>query len=157
MPKAQIATRTEEIARLLQLEPYLDRRPSDLSGGQRQRVAIGRSLVRSPDPRAVRPPDFAGVCLSDPFRRMEDVFDRLRAEGIGGIVNLPTIAVMMTSSGDRIFESLCEREAAALEKARAAGFRTLRILCDDAHGAGTDDTIRLGELAGRLVIRDGGQ
>ncbi|MCC5974384.1 MAG: hypothetical protein JJT81_10075 [Rubellimicrobium sp.] len=88
---------------------------------------------------------------------MEDVFDRLRAEGIGGIVNLPTIAVMMTSSGDRIFESLCEREAAALEKARAAGFRTLRILCDDAHGAGTDDTIRLGELAGRLVIRDGGQ
>lgn len=49
MPKAQVATRTEEIARLLQLEPYLDRKPSDLSGGQRQRVAIGRSLVRSPE------------------------------------------------------------------------------------------------------------
>jgi multiple sugar transport system ATP-binding protein len=49
MPKAQVASRTEEIARLLQLEPYLDRRPSDLSGGQRQRVAIGRSLVRSPE------------------------------------------------------------------------------------------------------------
>jgi ABC-type sugar transport system ATPase subunit len=49
MPKVQIAARTEEIARMLQLEPYLDRRPSDLSGGQRQRVAIGRSLVRSPE------------------------------------------------------------------------------------------------------------
>lgn len=49
MPKAQVAARTEEIARLLQLEPYLDRRPADLSGGQRQRVAIGRSLVRSPE------------------------------------------------------------------------------------------------------------
>ncbi len=49
LPKAQVAARTEEIARLLQLEPYLDRRPSDLSGGQRQRVAIGRSLVRSPE------------------------------------------------------------------------------------------------------------
>ncbi|MEO0677438.1 MAG: ATP-binding cassette domain-containing protein, partial [Pseudomonadota bacterium] len=33
---------------LLQLEPYLDRRPSDLSGGQRQRVAMGRAIVRRP-------------------------------------------------------------------------------------------------------------
>jgi ABC-type sugar transport system ATPase subunit len=38
-----------EVARLLQLEPYLDRRPAQLSGGQRQRVAIGRALVRKPE------------------------------------------------------------------------------------------------------------
>jgi multiple sugar transport system ATP-binding protein len=37
-----------EAARILQLEPYLDRRPRDLSGGQRQRVAIGRAIVRQP-------------------------------------------------------------------------------------------------------------
>jgi multiple sugar transport system ATP-binding protein len=37
-----------EVARLLQLEPYLDRKPAQLSGGQRQRVAIGRALLRNP-------------------------------------------------------------------------------------------------------------
>jgi ABC-type sugar transport system ATPase subunit len=40
--------RAREVARILQLEPYLDRRPAELSGGQRQRVAIGRALVRQP-------------------------------------------------------------------------------------------------------------
>ena len=38
----------DEAARILQLEPYLERRPKDLSGGQRQRVAIGRAIVRHP-------------------------------------------------------------------------------------------------------------
>jgi multiple sugar transport system ATP-binding protein len=37
-----------DAARILQLEPYLERRPRDLSGGQRQRVAIGRAIVRDP-------------------------------------------------------------------------------------------------------------
>ncbi len=37
------------MARVLDLEQYLDRRPKQLSGGQRQRVAIGRAIVRSPD------------------------------------------------------------------------------------------------------------
>ena len=37
------------MARLLQLEPLLRRKPAQLSGGQRQRVAIGRALVRDPD------------------------------------------------------------------------------------------------------------
>jgi alpha-glucoside transport system ATP-binding protein len=36
------------VAKILQLEPYLDRLPKALSGGQRQRVAIGRSIVRDP-------------------------------------------------------------------------------------------------------------
>ncbi len=38
-----------EIAKMLQLEQLLDRRPAQLSGGQRQRVAIGRALVRAPE------------------------------------------------------------------------------------------------------------
>ncbi|GGF05263.1 sugar ABC transporter ATP-binding protein [Aliidongia dinghuensis] len=37
-----------EAARILQLEPYLDRKPGQMSGGQRQRVAIGRAIVRNP-------------------------------------------------------------------------------------------------------------
>ena len=37
-----------QVARLLQIEPLLERKPSQLSGGQRQRVAMGRALVRDP-------------------------------------------------------------------------------------------------------------
>lgn len=47
-PKAEIARRVEEAARLLDLHDYLDRRPKALSGGQRQRVAMGRAIVREP-------------------------------------------------------------------------------------------------------------
>ena len=48
-PKPLIAQRVARAAALLQLEPFLKRRPSQLSGGQRQRVAIGRAIVREPD------------------------------------------------------------------------------------------------------------
>ena len=47
-PKAEINKRVEEAARILDLEPYLDRKPKALSGGQRQRVAMGRAIVRKP-------------------------------------------------------------------------------------------------------------
>ena len=46
--KAEIARKVRETAKLLELEPYLGRKPSQLSGGQRQRVAMGRALARSP-------------------------------------------------------------------------------------------------------------
>ncbi|MGK9055152.1 ABC transporter ATP-binding protein [Neorhizobium petrolearium] len=48
MPKPEIAERITEAARMLEIEPYLERRPGQLSGGQRQRVAIGRAIVRRP-------------------------------------------------------------------------------------------------------------
>jgi sn-glycerol 3-phosphate transport system ATP-binding protein len=47
-PKDEIAERVKSASELLQLEPYLDRRPRELSGGQRQRVAMGRAIVRKP-------------------------------------------------------------------------------------------------------------
>src|SRR6201991_2080077 len=46
--KADIATRVEETAKILDLSELLDRRPAQLSGGQRQRVAMGRAIVRNP-------------------------------------------------------------------------------------------------------------
>jgi multiple sugar transport system ATP-binding protein len=46
--KSEIRERVSDAARLLDLEPYLDRKPKDLSGGQRQRVAMGRAIVRRP-------------------------------------------------------------------------------------------------------------
>ena len=47
-PAAQALARITEVARLLQIEHLLHRKPKELSGGQRQRVAIGRALVRRP-------------------------------------------------------------------------------------------------------------
>ena len=47
-PKAEIEARVAEAARMLELGPYLDRKPRALSGGQRQRVAMGRAIVRQP-------------------------------------------------------------------------------------------------------------
>ncbi|WP_144207091.1 ABC transporter ATP-binding protein [Mycobacterium tilburgii] len=52
--KMEIRKRVLDAAKLLDLEPYLYRKPKDLSGGQRQRVAMGRAIVRRPQ-----------VCLMD--------------------------------------------------------------------------------------------
>ena len=46
--KGEIEKRVHEAARILGLEPYLERKPKALSGGQRQRVAMGRAIVRQP-------------------------------------------------------------------------------------------------------------
>jgi multiple sugar transport system ATP-binding protein len=48
VPKAERLAAVREVAKILQLEELLKRRPSQLSGGQRQRVAMGRALVRKP-------------------------------------------------------------------------------------------------------------
>ncbi len=48
VPKEERAKRVAEAARILDLEPFLDRKPKNLSGGQRQRVAMGRAIVREP-------------------------------------------------------------------------------------------------------------
>jgi sn-glycerol 3-phosphate transport system ATP-binding protein len=48
MAEAEIKTRVEEAARILELAPMLERKPRQLSGGQRQRVAMGRAIVRQP-------------------------------------------------------------------------------------------------------------
>ncbi len=48
LPKDEIRSRVDEAARILDLEPYLKRKPRSLSGGQRQRVAMGRAIVRQP-------------------------------------------------------------------------------------------------------------
>src|SRR6476469_8579431 len=48
VPKAEIEKRVSDAARILDLEPFLKRKPRALSGGQRQRVAMGRAIVRQP-------------------------------------------------------------------------------------------------------------
>jgi multiple sugar transport system ATP-binding protein len=48
VPKDEIRRRVLETAKMLDLEPYLKRKPRALSGGQRQRVAMGRAIIRQP-------------------------------------------------------------------------------------------------------------
>ena len=47
-PQDEIDQKVNEAARILDLEPHLNRKPANLSGGQRQRVAMGRAIVRNP-------------------------------------------------------------------------------------------------------------
>src|SRR5438445_436726 len=48
VPDAQVAAAVAHAAKILSIEPLLDRRPRQLSGGQQQRVALGRCIVRNP-------------------------------------------------------------------------------------------------------------
>ncbi|MBK7280806.1 sn-glycerol-3-phosphate import ATP-binding protein UgpC [Candidatus Aalborgicola defluviihabitans] len=48
VPVDDIKSRVDKAAKILELGPYLQRKPRELSGGQRQRVAMGRAIVRQP-------------------------------------------------------------------------------------------------------------
>jgi multiple sugar transport system ATP-binding protein len=48
LPQAEIDTRVAAAARMLEIEPLLERKPGQISGGQKQRVAIGRAIVKEP-------------------------------------------------------------------------------------------------------------
>ena len=48
LSRREMLEKAEEAAKLVQIEPYMDRKPSELSGGQQQRVAIARALVKRP-------------------------------------------------------------------------------------------------------------
>jgi len=48
VPLAEIKQRVDKAAKILEIGPYLARKPRELSGGQRQRVAMGRAIVRQP-------------------------------------------------------------------------------------------------------------
>ena len=48
VPMDEIKTRVDKAAKILEIGPFLNRKPRELSGGQRQRVAMGRAIVRQP-------------------------------------------------------------------------------------------------------------
>jgi len=100
MPKAEIAAKVEETARVLGLSELLDRKPKDLSGGQRQRVLIARAIVTNP----------ALMLLDEPFNGLDTtsrdvlvrVLTELKQQGTG---------VVVSTHDYSLAEQLCEQTA----------------------------------------------
>jgi multiple sugar transport system ATP-binding protein len=72
---SEINAKVEEAAKILELSPYLDRKPRALSGGQRQRVALGRAIVREP----------SAFLMDEPLSNLDA---KLRVQTRSEIVNL---------------------------------------------------------------------
>jgi hypothetical protein len=100
------------------------------------------------------PPDYAGICLSDPFRRIEDVLSAVRGAGIAGVVNMPSVTAMTHPADDSPFADLRDRETAMLAEARNAGFRTLRVDGEDLWEDSGEGESCLGRICALVTVRD---
>jgi len=89
--------------------------------------ANGRLVEGLSKPRFRRVPDFAGVCLADPFRRLDDILDCVREAGIKGVVNLPTVAPLLGQPANPMIAALHDAEQQGLFHARKRGFEYLFI------------------------------
>ncbi len=87
MPKGEIAERIQRAADMLELGPFLERKPAQLSGGQRQRVAMGRAIVRDP----------AVFLMDEPLSNLDAKLRvQMRAEISSVVHNLGTTTVYVT-------------------------------------------------------------
>ncbi|MBE3638195.1 ABC transporter ATP-binding protein [Mangrovicoccus algicola] len=104
-PKAEIATATDEVSEILEIEKLLDRLPKQLSGGQAQRVAVGRALIKHPDVFLFDEPlSNLDAKLRAAMRvRITDLHKRLKAEGRPAtVVYVTHDQVEAMTMGDRI-------------------------------------------------------
>jgi multiple sugar transport system ATP-binding protein len=100
VPKDEIERRVQNAARILDLEPFLKRKPRALSGGQRQRVAMGRAIVREPQ----------AFLMDEPLSNLDAKLRvQMRAEIAGIQRNLGVTTVYVThdqieamTMGDRV-------------------------------------------------------
>src|SRR5437764_12947144 len=100
VPKDEIEKRVQDAARILDLEPFLKRKPRALSGGQRQRVAMGRAIVRQPQ----------AFLMDEPLSNLDAKLRvQMRAEIAGIQQNLGVTTIYVThdqieamTMGDRV-------------------------------------------------------
>jgi multiple sugar transport system ATP-binding protein len=100
VPKEEIDKRVQDAARILDLEPFLKRKPRALSGGQRQRVAMGRAIVRQPQ----------AFLMDEPLSNLDAKLRvQMRAEIAGIQQNLGVTTIYVThdqieamTMGDRV-------------------------------------------------------
>ncbi|WP_226622666.1 ABC transporter ATP-binding protein [Alloyangia pacifica] len=83
VPKAEREAAVQEVARILEIEPLLDRLPKQLSGGQAQRVALGRALIKKPEVFLFDEPlsNLDAKLRASMRVRITDLHKRLKAEG----------------------------------------------------------------------------
>jgi oligogalacturonide transport system ATP-binding protein len=87
-PRAEIDAAIKEVARILEIEPLLDRLPKQLSGGQAQRVALGRALIKKPEVFLFDEPlsNLDAKLRASMRVRITDLHRRLKAEGLSSTV-----------------------------------------------------------------------
>jgi len=127
-PRAEIEKRVAEAARLLKLEPYLNRTPLQLSGGQQQRTAIARALVKGADL----------VLLDEPLANLDYKLREETAHRTAGIFEASG-AIFVYATTEPSEALLLGGRTICMWKARPAGRRHLKGLSpprDVARGAG---------------------
>jgi multiple sugar transport system ATP-binding protein len=168
----QIEERVRTTAKMLDIEPFLDRRPRQLSGGQRQRVALGRAIVRDP----------AVFLLDEPLSNLDaHLRVQMRAEILKVHRAVTATAVYVThdqvealTMGDRIavmnkgrihqvgtpdelYDSPVDRFVAAFIGTPAMGFIDCRVQHSSAGTELLADTtrIRIGDRQARMLRQAG--
>ncbi|MDO5657727.1 MAG: sn-glycerol-3-phosphate ABC transporter ATP-binding protein UgpC [Paracoccus sp. (in: a-proteobacteria)] len=101
----EIERKTAEVARILEIEPLLDRLPKQLSGGQAQRVALGRALIKQPDVFLFDEPlsNLDAKLRASMRVRITDLHRRLKEEGMSStVVYVTHDQTEAMTMGDRI-------------------------------------------------------
>ncbi|MDO5528212.1 MAG: sn-glycerol-3-phosphate ABC transporter ATP-binding protein UgpC [Paracoccus sp. (in: a-proteobacteria)] len=103
--KDEIERKTAEVARILEIEPLLDRLPKQLSGGQAQRVALGRALIKQPQVFLFDEPlsNLDAKLRASMRVRITDLHRRLKEEGMSStVVYVTHDQTEAMTMGDRI-------------------------------------------------------